>query len=292
MKNPRLLLTAFLTCCMTAAPQNAAAQSPMRTSSSVPPQVELMYVKGLRYLQNAQKTDGTYDGTYGREPGIIGFCLMSVLAHGDDPNAGPYATMVRRCVDYILSRQNKVSGYIGDSMYNHGFATLALAEAYGMVRDDRIGPALRKAVTLTLTAQKKNKTGGWRYSPESTDADSTVTGWPMASSILRRILPPFGASRSAEVARTSSWVISYSSASFIAFSTALSKASVPAFLMLPSSLRYCIRRMVLLVLASGSGRAPGAASTMSMWTVFEPISSTPSRVACECNVTMVHSIIV
>ena len=127
MKNPRLLLTAFLTCCMTAAPQNAAAQSPMRTSSSVPPQVELMYVKGLRYLQNAQKTDGTYDGTYGREPGIIGFCLMSVLAHGDDPNAGPYATMVRRCVDYILSKQNKVSGYIGDSMYNHGFATLALA---------------------------------------------------------------------------------------------------------------------------------------------------------------------
>lgn len=100
----------------------------------VPPQVELMYVKGLRYLQNAQKTDGTYDGTYGQEPGIIGFCLMSVLAHGDDPNTGPYATMVRRCVNYILSKQNRGSGYIGDSMYNHGFATLALAEAYGMVR--------------------------------------------------------------------------------------------------------------------------------------------------------------
>ena len=57
--------------------------------------------------------------------------------------------MVRRCVNYILSKQNRGSGYIGDSMYNHGFATLALAEAYGMVRDDRIGPALRKAVALT-----------------------------------------------------------------------------------------------------------------------------------------------
>lgn len=134
-----------------------------------------MYVKGLRFLQNAQKTDGTYEGTYGQEPGIIGFCLMSVLAHGDDPNTGPYATMVRRCLNYILAKQNKSSGYIGDSMYNHGFATLALAEAYGMVRDDRIGPALHKAVALTLTAQKKNKTGGWRYAPDSTDADSTVT---------------------------------------------------------------------------------------------------------------------
>ena len=66
-------------------------------------------------------------------------------------------------------------------MYNHGFATLALAEAYGMVRDDRIGPALHKAVALTLTAQKKNKTGGWRYAPDSTDADSTVTGCQLVS---------------------------------------------------------------------------------------------------------------
>ena len=93
--NKALILLTVLLCCMAAAPQNAAAQSSMRTSSPVPPQVELMYVKGLRYLQNAQKTDGTYDGTYGQEPGIIGFCLMSVLAHGDDPNTGPYATMVR-----------------------------------------------------------------------------------------------------------------------------------------------------------------------------------------------------
>lgn len=186
MKKAPILLTVLLACCMAAAPQNAAAQSSMRTSSPVPPQVELMYVKGLRYLQNAQKTDGTYDGTYGQEPGIIGFCLMSVLAHGDDPNTGPYATMVRRCVNYILSKQNRGSGYIGDSMYNHGFATLALAEAYGMVRDDRIGPALRKAVALTLTAQKKNKTGGWRYSPESTDADSTVTGCQIVSLFAAR----------------------------------------------------------------------------------------------------------
>ena len=55
-------------------PQSGMAQSSLRTSSPVPPQVELMYVKGLRYLQNAQKTDGTYEGTYGQAPGIIGFC--------------------------------------------------------------------------------------------------------------------------------------------------------------------------------------------------------------------------
>lgn len=184
MKKVLCFLLLFLTAA--AVPLPGLAQSSIRTSSPVPPQVELMYIKGLKYLQNAQKTDGTYEGTYGQEPGIIGFCLMCVLAHGDDPNTGPYATMVRRCVNYILSKQNKSSGYIGDSMYNHGFATLALAEAYGMVRDDRIGPALQKAVALTLTAQKKNRTGGWRYSPESTDADSTVTGCQIVSLFAAR----------------------------------------------------------------------------------------------------------
>ena len=98
----------------------------------------------------------------------------------------------------------------------------------------------------------------------SSTPESTVTGCPMASSMRRRILPPFGASRNADVASTSSWVISYSLASSMAFSTAEITASTPAFLMAPSSLRYCIRRTVLLALASGSGRAPGAASTMSM----------------------------
>ena len=61
-------------------------------------------------------------------------------------------------------------------MYNHGFATLALAEAYGAVQDERIGPALKKAVELILASQAKNRFKAWRYSPESQDADSTVSG--------------------------------------------------------------------------------------------------------------------
>ena len=31
----------------------------------------------------------------------------------------------------------------GTSMYNHGFATLALAEYYGLTNDAKIGPALK-----------------------------------------------------------------------------------------------------------------------------------------------------
>ena len=43
-----------------------------------------------------------------------------------------------------------------NSMYNHGFATLALAEYYGLTNDSSIGPALKKATNLIVSAQKTN----------------------------------------------------------------------------------------------------------------------------------------
>jgi len=76
---------------------------------------------------------------------------------------------------------------MGNSMYHHGFATLGLAEAYGVV-DDRdlfagekgkgrsIGQALELAVRAAVTSQKKNSLGAWRYSPDATDADTSVSG--------------------------------------------------------------------------------------------------------------------
>jgi hypothetical protein len=63
---------------------------------------------------------------------------------------------------------------------------LALAEAYGAVDESRlaeegrparsIAKALELAVRAAATAQKKNRLGGWRYSPDSTDTDTSVTG--------------------------------------------------------------------------------------------------------------------
>lgn len=144
--------------------------------TQVPPEVERIYEKGLKFLVAAQNADGSFPGQYGTEPGVVGMALMTMLAHGDDPNHGPYAKTIKNCIEYILKQRNESNGYIGSSMYNHGFATLALAESYGAVADDRIAPALKKAVELILTSQDKNKFHGWRYSPEAQDADSTVSG--------------------------------------------------------------------------------------------------------------------
>lgn len=145
----------------------------------IPAHVERLYQSGLRYLKLSQSDDGSWPGSGNNGPAISALAVLSVLAHGDDPNYGPYAGVVRKGLEYIISKQRQDNGYIGPSMYNHGFATLALAESYGVIDDERVGPALEKAVELILTSQASNARGGWRYSPESKDADATVSGAQM-----------------------------------------------------------------------------------------------------------------
>ncbi len=150
-------------------------------------EVERMYLRGMQYLVKAQTPDGNFsDAPYGSEPGVVGLAVISMLAHGDDPNLGPYAQPIKRGLNFILKQQNPKTGYIGRSMYNHGFATLALAESYGMVDDARLGPALQKAIQLITGSQEKNPAQAWRYSPESTDADTTVSGAQMVALFAAR----------------------------------------------------------------------------------------------------------
>lgn len=177
----RILPTAASILCLGAslplAPMAVRAQEPaVRQDDPVPPQAELVYEKGLQYLARTQNANGCWDDSVGGEPGVVGLCIAAFLAHGEDPVNGPYSKHIRAGLDYILDQQNEKNGYIGNSMYNHAFATKALAEAYGVVNHPELAPALRKAVDLILSSQKRNRFGGWRYTPDSRDADTTVTG--------------------------------------------------------------------------------------------------------------------
>ncbi|HEV8063022.1 MAG TPA: prenyltransferase/squalene oxidase repeat-containing protein [Gemmataceae bacterium] len=164
----------------------ANAQPPnARIGEAVPRDVRELYDKGLQYLLKTQTEKGDWTG--GQDgPGVTGMGLMVFLASGEDPNFGLYSNNVRRAVRSIVAGQDGSTGYFGNSMYHHGFAMLALAEAYGAV-DDRqvwpdgkkprsIGAALELAVRAAITSQKKNQLGAWRYSPASTDADTSVSG--------------------------------------------------------------------------------------------------------------------
>ena len=115
-----------------------------------------------------------------------GICLMAFLASGEDPNYGRHASTIQRAIRSMIQRQDATTGYLPNSMYHHGFATLALSEAYGTVDETllwqggkavrSIGQTLDLAIRCAATSQKKNQFGGWRYSPDATDADTSVTG--------------------------------------------------------------------------------------------------------------------
>ncbi|MGO8899638.1 MAG: squalene--hopene cyclase [Isosphaeraceae bacterium] len=166
------------------------AQSPVpgvKFGEVVPRDVREMYDRGLQFLASKQTDKGEWTGGgYEDGPGPVGLGLLVFLASGEDPNFGPYSNHVRRSLRSLITSQDATTGIIGQSMYHHGFAMLGLAEAYGAV-DERtlwpdkkgprsIGQALELAVRAAVTAQKKNSLGGWRYSPDASDADTSVSG--------------------------------------------------------------------------------------------------------------------
>jgi len=170
-----------------AAPASAQTRNlPGRVNDVIPPQVDQVYQKGLDFLARTQNEKGSWNDSIGGEAGVVGLCVAAFLAHGEDPVHGPYAKNIQNGIDYIISKQNEVNGYIGSSMYNHAFAAKALAEAYGLVDNPKIAPALEKAVELILSSQKRNRLGAWRYTPDSRDADTTVTGCQLVTLFAAR----------------------------------------------------------------------------------------------------------
>jgi len=140
---------------------------------------------GLKFLVLQQNRDGSWrtGGQYGSYPvAMTGLAGLALVASGSTTVRGPFAKEVRRAVSYCLSRQGP-SGLIaaaeeeGRSMYGHGFASLFLAQVYGMeedmTRQARIRAALIRAIQLTVRAQSRD--GGWFYVPESMSDEGSVT---------------------------------------------------------------------------------------------------------------------
>lgn len=138
--------------------------------------------RGLDWLAQRQQDDGSFGAItrYRQNPGVAGLCGMAFLASGSTPGRGPYGETISRTIDYVISCA-RPSGYIVEAnsdyyhgpMYGHGFATLFLAEVYGMTLRKDVRDILKRAVQLIIDSQ--NDQGGWRYTPESHEADISVT---------------------------------------------------------------------------------------------------------------------
>ena len=134
--------------------------------------------KGLEHLLAAQKKDGSWDsdGQGGQAVACTSLSLMAFMGKAQFPGFGPYGEQLDRGMKWLLKEAKKrPDGYLGTVMYEHGFATLALSEMWGMVRDpeddDAIKEALEKAAEVILRSQSPS--GGWHYQPQADAGQDT-----------------------------------------------------------------------------------------------------------------------
>lgn len=153
--------------------------------------------RGLAWLARHQAEDGSWrfdlsncrcDGAC-RDPGTVssttaatGIALLPFLGAGHTHVEGAHRETVNRGIYYLMSRMRPTprGGDLSEgTMYGHGVATLALAEALGMTRDEALATYVRDAVRFIETAQDQHG-GGWRYLPGQ-PGDTTVTAWQLAA---------------------------------------------------------------------------------------------------------------
>lgn len=106
--------------------------------------------------------------------GLALLCFMGAdHSHVKD---GPYREVVSKGLRWLLRMQSQTGDLRGDeTMYSHGIAAIALAEAYGLTRDPALEQPVRAATRFIVEARNRTR-GGWRYDPGQA-GDTSVLGW-------------------------------------------------------------------------------------------------------------------
>ncbi len=156
------------------------AELDVAAGQMITPAVDRALQQGLEWLAGRQNEDGAFaSGSYGQNVGVCALAGLAFMSEGSTPGRGRYGAHVARIVDYLLEHTQE-TGYVympaaasHGPMYGHGFATLFLAEVYGMTSRSDLREKLAKASQLIINTQ--NQEGGWRYQPQRQDADISVT---------------------------------------------------------------------------------------------------------------------
>lgn len=141
--------------------------------------------KGFQSLLKIQEPDGSWvnksgGGMHAEQVRIANtsLCLLAFMVKGHFPGFGQYGDALEKAKNYLLRSMKKSSdGYLGDSMYEHGFAALALSEMWGMTKeetdDEEIEKALERTVEVIIRAQDPR--GSWTYTPIPKLGDTSIS---------------------------------------------------------------------------------------------------------------------
>src|ERR1041384_7297828 len=150
------------------------------------PEIQAAIDRGLAWLSKNQNSSGSFGNSTASvaTPPIAG---MAFLRGGPHPGRSKYGENIKKALRYLLKCCSK-SGYInegavrgagGSGMHGHGYATMFLAECYGMTADlpdfetDMIKEKLSAAINVIERSQCPN--GGWNYEPDPSYDEGSVT---------------------------------------------------------------------------------------------------------------------
>lgn len=135
----------------------------------------------LDWLAHVQSPDGSWPVLEGEDnyvPGVTGMALLAFLGAGETHQSGTHKDTVAAGLRYLKSIQDSEGCYgprrSQHFMYNHGYATLAMSEAYGMSGSPLFKDSAQSGVNFILMA--RNPYMAWRYGVRDGDNDTTMTG--------------------------------------------------------------------------------------------------------------------
>ena len=188
-----MLLTSLLACAAVALPpaQEPALREPRSPGAplvEITEEQERAVERGLAWLATRQDATGGWSSDVGFKlnsgyrataldrghVGVSALAGMAFLAGGHVAGRGEYGAVIERCLDFVLGCVQE-DGYVtnaGTRMYSHAFATLFLAEIYGMTHRQDVRSKLQAAVDFIVRSQ--NPEGGWRYVPLARESDMSI----------------------------------------------------------------------------------------------------------------------
>jgi hypothetical protein len=114
-------------------------------------------------------------------PAGTGLVLLPFLGAGYTDQAGKHQQTVARALNWLVHQQRPDGTWLAPQdpkpMYGHAMASIALCEAYGMTKNERLRGPAQKAIDYIVKAQHAGS-GGWRYRPNQ-PADTSVVGWQL-----------------------------------------------------------------------------------------------------------------
>jgi hypothetical protein len=169
-------------------------------------EVRQALTRALDYLAREQTKEGYWSQKKNDyKIGIAGLALQAFI--GGDCIPKDYSSNINAAINFLKTKYHPSSDYqagtkdraiygglIAESepLYEHAIVTLALIEALVEMNDLSLAPLIEDALQLIIRAQNTEHKpellggpinldskdyGGWRYSPDSTNSDISVSGW-------------------------------------------------------------------------------------------------------------------